>query len=206
MKRTILVFAFALIAFASTGQVFAQGTARPQAPSTQPASNVPVSKMAVIYSEAFQDPKICIARFIATLNKLNGEFQKTQDELTQTGQRLTALQTEITNLQATGGATPAQIQAKIDTLDQQKRDYTRKGEDSKAAYQKRQQDLFLPLQDEVGKALDAYAKTHGITLIIDGSQTPILYASESMDVTKAFITEYNLKNPGTAQLTRPKQW
>ena len=206
MKRTILVFAFALIAFASTGQVFAQATApaRPQAPATQPAANVPVSKMAVIYSEAFQDPKIGIARFIATLNKLNGEFQKTQDELTQTGQRLTALQTEITNLQATGGATPAQIQAKIDTLDQQKTNYTRKGEDAKAAYQKRQQELFLPLQDEVGKALDAYAKTHGITLIIDGSQTPILYASESMDVTKAFITEYNLKNPVTAQLTPPK--
>ncbi len=56
----------------------------------------------------------------------------------------------------------------------------------------------------MGKALDAYAKTHGITLIIDGSQTPILYASESMDVTKAFITEYNLKNPVTAQLTPPK--
>ncbi len=119
MKRTILVFAFALIAFASTGQVFAQGTApaRPQAPATQPAANVPVSKMAVIYSEAFQDPKIGIARFIATLNKLNAEFQKVQDELTQTGQRLTVLQTEITNLQATGGATPAQIQAKIDTLE-----------------------------------------------------------------------------------------
>jgi Skp family chaperone for outer membrane proteins len=160
--------------------------------------------MAVIYSEAFQDPKVGIARFIATLNKLNAEFQKSQDELTQTGQRLTALQTEITKLQATGGATPAQIQAKIDTLDQQKRDYTRKGEDAKAAYQKRQQDLFLPLQDEVGKALDAYAKAHGITLIIDGSQTPILYAAESMDVTRAFIAEYNLKNPVTAQLTPPK--
>src|SRR5258708_4679713 len=97
MKRTILVFAFALIAFASTGQVFAQGTApaRPQAPATQPAANVPVSKMAVIYSEAFQDPKAGIARFIATLNKLNAEFQKVQDELTQTGQRLTALQLRV---------------------------------------------------------------------------------------------------------------
>ena len=53
-------------------------------------------------------------------------------------------------------------------------------------------------------AANAYAKAHGITLIIDGSQVPILYAAESMDVTKAFITEYNLKNPATAQATLPK--
>jgi Skp family chaperone for outer membrane proteins len=137
------------------------------------------------------------------LTKLNGEFQKIQDDLNQTAQRLKTLQDEVTRLQQAGGATPAQIQAKIDTLDQQKREYTRKGEDAKAQYQKRYQDLFSPLQDEVSKALDAYAKAHGITMIIDGSQTPILYVAESMDVTRAFISEYNLKNP-VAQATPPK--
>jgi len=103
-----------------------------------------------------------------------------------------------------GGATPAQIQAKIDTLDQQRREYTRKGEDAKAQYQRRYQDLFFPLQNEVSKALDEYAKAHGITMIIDGSQAPILYVAESMDITRAFISEYNLKNPVTAQVTPPK--
>ena len=134
MKRTILAFAVALLAFGSVAQ--AQGTAqpRPQAPAT---ANVPVSKMAVIYSEAFQDPKNGIARFNVTLNRLNGEFQKTQDELTQTAARLKGLQEEITRLQQAGATTPAQIQTKIDSLDSQKRDYTRKGEDAKAPYQRR---------------------------------------------------------------------
>ncbi len=205
MNRTTLTIAFAFVACVSVTQVFAQGTAvRPQGPAVSATVNVPVSKMAVIYSEQFQDQKTGIARFTVTLNKLNAEFQKVQNDLTQTQQRLTALQDEITKLQQAGGATPAQIQAKIDTMDQQKKDYTRKGEDAKAQYQKRYQDLFLPLQDDVSKALDAYAKAHGITLIIDGSQVPILYAAESMDVTKAFITEYNLKNPATAQATLPK--
>ncbi len=205
MNRTTLTIAFAFVASVSVTKVFAQGTAvRPQGPAASATVNVPVSKMAVIYSELFQDQKTGIARFTFTLNKLNAEFQKVQNDLTQTQQRLTALQDEITKLQQAGGATPAQIQAKIDTMDQQKKDYTRKGEDAKAQYQKRYQDLFLPLQDDVSKALDAYAKAHGITLIIDGSQVPILYAAESMDVTKAFITEYNLKNPATAQATLPK--
>lgn len=207
MNRTTLTAAFALVAGISVAQVFAQGPAtqpRPQAPTAQPTVNVPVSKLAVIYSEEFQDPKTGIARFTVTMNKLNGEFQKIQDDLTQTGQRLKQLQEEINKLQQTGGATPAQIQAKIDTLDQQKRDYQRRGEDAKAQYQRRHQELFLPLQDDVGKALDAYAKARSITMVIDGSQVPILYAVVSMDITKAFISDYNIKNPVTAQATPPK--
>jgi len=205
MNRTTLTIAFAFVACVSVTQVFAQGTAvRPQGPAASATVNVPVSKMAVIYSEQFQDPKTGIARFTVTLNRLNGEFQKVQDDLTQTAQRLTAQQNEITKLQQAGGATPAQIQARIDSLDQQKREYTRKGEDAKAQYQKRYQDLFLPLQDDVSKALDVYAKARGITMIIDASQAPILYVAESMDITRAFISEYNLKNPVTAQVTPPK--
>ena len=206
MNKATLTVVFTLVACFSAAPAVAQGTAtqpRPQAPATPSTANVPVSKMAVIYSVEFQDPKTGIARFTNTLNKLNGEFQKIQDDLNQTTQQLKTLQDEITRLQQAGSATPAQIQAKIDTLDQQKREYTRKGEDAKAQYQKRYQDLFSPLQDEVSKALDAYAKAHGITMIIDGSQTPILYVAESMDVTRAFISEYNLKNP-VAQATPPK--
>lgn len=201
MKRTILACAVALVAFGSVAQAQVTAQPRPQAPAT---ANVPVSKMAVIYSEAFQDAKNGIARFTFTLNKLNGEFQKVQDELTQTAARLKGLQEEITRLQQAGATTPAQIQTKIDSLDAQKRDYTRKGEDAKAQYQRRYQELFQPLQEDVTRALDKYGKDRGLTMIIDGSQTPILYVADNMDITKAFISDYNLKNPSTAQATPPK--
>ncbi|MDX6531831.1 MAG: outer membrane protein [Blastocatellia bacterium] len=204
MNRNFLTIAFALVALVSVPRVLAQGTATPSRPPAPATANVPVSKMAVIYSAAFQDPKTGIVRFTITLNKLNSEFQKVQDDLTQTAQRLRVLQDEINKLQQTGAATPAQVQAKIDALDLQKKEYTRKGEDAKAQYQKRYQDVFVPLQDDVSRALNEYSKAHGITLIIDGSQTPILYAAESIDITRTFINEYNLKNPATAQVTSPK--
>lgn len=207
MRRITLSIALALVAGVCAPQALAQGTAtqtRPQAPATSAAVNVPVSKLGVLYSEAFQDPKTGIARFSVTLSKLNGEFQKVQDELNQTTQRLKGLQDEVSKLQQAGGATPAQIQAKIDSLDTQKREYQRKGEDAKAKYQKRYQELFMPLQEDVNRALDEYAKSRGITLIIDGSQVPILYVAESLDITNAFIGAYNLKNPVTAQATPPK--
>ena len=41
--------------------------------------------------------------------------------------------------------------------------------------------------------------------MIDGSQIEgILFAADSTDITKAFITDYNLKNPATASTTTPK--
>jgi len=207
--RTNLIIACACAVGLSGAQVLAQGTAtqpRPQPPATRPAVvNVPVSKIAIIFSEAFQDPKNGIARFGVTLTKLNAEFQKIQEELNQTAQRLKTLQDEITNLQRVATATPAQIQVKIDTLDAQKKDYQRKGEDAQANYQRRRAELFGPLQDDVGKALDAFAKARSITMIIDGSQVQgILYAAETIDVTRAFISDYNAKNPATASLVTPK--
>jgi hypothetical protein len=61
MNRATLTIAFAFVACVSVSRVFAQGP-----PATVASVNVPVSKMAVIYSEQFQDPKTGIARFIVT--------------------------------------------------------------------------------------------------------------------------------------------
>ena len=93
------------------------------------------------------------------------------------------------------------MQAKIDQLEQLKKDIQRKAEDAQAAYNRRRQELFAPLQDEIGKALEAFAKARGINVIIDGAQVPLLYAAESIDITRAFITDFNSKNPVTATTT-----
>jgi Skp family chaperone for outer membrane proteins len=86
-----------------------------------------------------------------------------------------------------------------------KKDFQRKGEDAQAAYQKRLQDVLGPVYDDIGKALDAYAKAKGITLILDVTKIQgIVAASESLDITRAFITEFNSKNPATASLTPPQ--
>lgn len=181
----------------------AQGTA-PAPAAPQPAA-VPRSKIAVIFSEAFQDQKNGIARFVATINKLNAEFQPIQTELGQTAQRLKAMQEEVQKMQqGTTPATPQQIQAKIDQFDAQKKVYDRKVEDTRAEYGRRRTALLLPLQEDVGKALDAFGKAYSITLILDGSQVPILYAASSMDITQAFIADYNRKNPATASAPGPK--
>jgi Skp family chaperone for outer membrane proteins len=176
---------------------------RPAAPASAPQTNVavPDSKMAVIYSEAFLDAKAGIARFSTLMGTLNREFQPRQTELNTLQQRIQQLTKEISDTQAV--ATPASVQQKQDTLDQLKKDYQRKGEDAEAAYNRRRQEIFGPLQEDIGKALAAFAKARGITVIVDGSQVPVVYAAESIDITRAFISDFNSKNPATASVTQP---
>lgn len=162
---------------------------------------VPDSKMAMIYSEAFQDPKNGIAKFGTLLNTLTREFQPRQTELSTLQQKITQLQKEIDDTKNV--ADPKALMQKQDQVEQWKIDLKRKGEDAQAAYEKRRQEIFAPLQDELGKALEGFAKARGITVIVDGSQVPVLYAADSIDITRAFIADFNSKNPATASVTRP---
>jgi Skp family chaperone for outer membrane proteins len=178
-------------------------TPAPAAPAPAPATvALPTSKMAVIYTEMFLDQKTGIAKFNSVLGKLNGEFLALKNELTQMQTRAQTLDDEIKKLrEAPAGAPIASMTTKIDQLEQLKKDIQRKAEDAQANYNRRRQELFMPLQEEIGKALEVFAKARGINVIFDGTQVPLLYATESMDITRAFITDFNSKNPVTAATT-----
>ena len=206
MKIDRLIAALAFLLALSFSAVFAQ--TKPAAPAQAPAQagvTVPESKIALIYSDAFLDAKTGIARFNTLVTTLNREFQPRQTELQGMQQRITTLTNEVQQAQAASAVVdPKSIQAKMDTLEQLKKDYQRKGEDAQAAYNKRRTDIFQPLQDDIGKALEAYAKARNINVIIDGSQVPLVYAAETIDITRAFINEYNSRNPATAAVTPPQ--
>ena len=174
--------------------------AAPQAAAPQNVA-VPDSKMAMIYSDAFLDPKTGIARFNSLLGTLNREFQPRQAELQALQTKINTLTKEIEDTQTV--ADPNAIRTKRDQLAQMTTEFKRKGEDAEAAYGKRRQEIFLPLQQDIGKALEAFAKARGITVIVDGSQVPVVYAADNIDITRAFISEFNSKNPATASVTQP---
>ena len=196
----VIVAVLAIVAASVSAQT--RPAATPAAPpASQATVAVPDSKIAMIYSDAFMDPKTGIAKFSSLLTTLNREFQPRQTELQGLQTRINTLTKEINDTQSV--ADPNTIRQKRDQLDQLNTEYKRKGEDAEAAYNKRRQDIFLPLQQDIGKALEAFAKARGITVIVDGSQVPLVYAADSIDITRAFINEFNSKNPATAALTTP---
>lgn len=204
MKIERLIAAVVLLMTAAIVSVSAQQQ-RPAGPTAAPATpqassgSVPDSKMAIIYSDAFLDPKTGIARFNSLLTTLNREFQPRQTELQNLDTRMKALAKEIENQSAV--ASPDSLRQKRDQLAQMQVELKRKQEDAEAAYGRRRQEIFMPLQTDIGKALEAFAKARGINLIVDGSQVPIVYTADALDITAAFITDFNSKNPATASVT-----
>ncbi len=197
IDRLIVAFAFALAVAVSP--VMAQPRTAAAAPAQTTSTAVPESKIALIYSDMFLDPKNGIARFNTLVTTLNREFQPRQTELQTMQQKIQALTEDIQKTAAV--ADPKTVQTKQDQLDQLKKDFQRKGEDAQAAYDRRRKEMFTPLQDDIGKALEAYAKGHNINVIIDGSQVPLVYAADTLDITRAFINDFNSKNPATAAVT-----
>ena len=203
-----IVRSFAAVALLSTvAAVSASAQTKPAGPTAAPPATqqatvaVPDSKMAMIYSDAFLDPKTGIARFNSLLTTLNREFQPRQTELQNLQTRINTLTKEINDTQAV--AAPEAIRQKRDQVEQLNTELKRKAEDAEAAYNKRRSDIFTPLQQDIAKALETFAKARGITVIVDGSQVPVVYAADSIDITRAFINEFNSKNPATAAVTTP---
>lgn len=202
MKIFSAIAAVAFFAAVSVSQVAAQqprpGTQAPAVPPT--SANVPDSKIALIDSALFSDEKQGIVRLVNAIKRVETEFQPLQTELTTLKTQLdkaTADYSKVAPMQD-----PKLNQQQAEKIEQMDKDLKRKAEDAQSKYQKRMGEILGPISDEIGKGLDAYAKARGISLVLDVSKVQgIVSASDSLDITKAFIIEFNSKNPATAALT-----
>lgn len=207
-KRDMRLFRFTaaavvLAALATVNAVAQQpaGGARPAAPAARPA--VPVNlgdaKIAVIQTEFFSDEQNGIARFVAAMKTVDREFQPRRTGIQAKQQRYNTLVKEINDTKAVADQTT--LSRKADDAESLKKQIEREQEDGQRDLEKRMREVLGPLQEDVFKALDAYAKERGITMIIDVSQVPVLYAVESVNITRDFITAYNQRNPATTAST-----
>ena len=181
------------------------GQTRPGTAGTSETSNQPrgAITVAVIDSAAYADEKVGIARVSAAMKQVNDKFVGADTELKGLQGRLCNLQADIEKKRAT--ESPAVISQLTEQAKQLQVQITRKGEDANQSYQKQMGDALTPLQADVGNALKTYAAAHGILIIIDLNRTPLIYAHDSVDITKDFIADYNRTHPvgATAPATRP---
>src|SRR5207253_828983 len=110
---------------------------------------------------------------------------------------------EINKLSSGSGSSvvdPKTVQAKQDEGERLQRDLDYKKKQADADFAKRYQDVVSPISADIGKALDQFASSRGITMILDISKLApaILTVNPAMDVTRAFVAEYNSTHPATA--------
>jgi outer membrane protein len=201
MKISRAMAAVAFFAAVSASSVFAQPKPAVTPAPTAPAqtANLPETKIALVDTDEFLNEKGGIVRLVAAAKKVEAEFQPRRTEL----QGIQAQIDKMTaDLQKAAPVQDPKVSAQQqEAIDQKKKELQRKGEDAQTAYQQRLQAMLGPVYDEIGKALDVYAKAHGITLILDVTKIQgIVSASEQLDITKPFISEFNSKNPATASL------
>jgi Skp family chaperone for outer membrane proteins len=182
-------------------------TGRPAVPAAQRAVASPTppntgtvadGKIAIIDTEAFADPKTGITRLVSAFEVVNREFKPRGDEL----QRLRAQYEQLgKDIAATVNVEDQRARAaKLEQAEALKKDIERKTQDAQAAYQKRLRDVTEPIYKDISPALQAFAKQRGVNVIFDVSKLAevMFIINDSVDLTRAFITDYNQRNPVTA--------
>lgn len=162
-----------------------------------PAANVPEGKVAIIDSDAFGDQKAGVQRLIAAFATLDREFKPRRDELQGLQTRYQTIAKQIEDTKAV--AKPESLAQLADQLSTIERDVKRKQEDGQAAYQKRLQELTEPVFRDLSQALQNYAKQRGIAVVFDISKmgNAMLVVNDALDITDAFIADYNQRNPAS---------
>jgi outer membrane protein len=89
-------------------------------------------------------------------------------------------------------------------IDQKTKSLNRDTEDARAELDQEQQKLMGELFSRIQVVLDKYAKDNGYSLILDISspQTPVMYASNTIDITREIIDLYD-KNAPSATSAAP---
>ena len=185
----------------ATGRQPATPVQRPPAASTTaPPSTGAIAdgKIAIIDTEAFADPKTGITKLISAFDSVNREFKPRSEEL----ERLRAQYDQLGKaIQAAAPLEDAKVRnARLEQAEALKKDIERKTQDAQGAYQKKLRETTEPIYRDISPALQAFARQRGVNVIFDVSKLAevMFVVNETVDLTRAFIADYNQRNPSTA--------
>ena len=200
MKGIRVIAAIAAIAALA---ILVQTQTRPATPASSAQSKPAVgpANVAVIDSAVFSDDKDGIARVKSVMKQIEVKFQPVRTELNGMSTRLNTLRADIQKKQ---GIQDAKLTAQqVEDANRLDVEIKRKAEDAQANFQKESLAALEPLQQDIHRALNTYAESKGISILIDVSRVPVVYSAASVDVTMDFIAQYNRTHPATGAPARP---
>jgi outer membrane protein len=193
----LVAFAFTLasgLALCAAAQVPAAPL--PASTSSAPAADTPTTPAG--------PPKIAIIAFqvaVAQTNEGQRDFSDLQKKYDPKRQQLKTLSDEVDrltkDLQTQGDKlSDAERESRAKTIDDKKKQLQRDAEDAQNDFQQEMQEMYNTLAQKVYDVLESYSQQQGFTLVLDISQqqNPVLYASESTNITKPVIVAYNQKS------------
>jgi outer membrane protein len=198
MKRSLtLVLALA------TGIALSAAAQTLPAPALAASAPAGPAKVAVI---AFQ-------AVVGQTNEFQRDFADLQKKYEPKRTQLKTMADEIDSLekqfQAQGDKlSDAAKASQTKTIDDKKKQAQRFAEDAQTDLTGEMNDLYNKVASKVFDVLSAYSQQQGFTLVLDGTanqqQAPVvLYASPSVDISKAVVDAYNVKSGVPAPPAQP---
>lgn len=198
MKRFV-----ALVLTLASGLALSAAAQTPSAPDAPgvPATAAPAgpTKIAVI---AFQVAVAQTNEGQRAFAELQKKYQPKQAQLKALGDEVDSLTKQL-QTQGDKLSDPDRA-ARAKTIDDKKKQLQRDAEDAQNDMQNDMNELYNSLAQKVYDVLNEYAKLHGYTLVLDYAQqqNPVLYATESTNITKEIVDAYNVKS-GVPAPTQP---
>lgn len=203
IRTTIAAALFA--ASAATAAVAQAPAARPAAP---PASSAAVAegKFAIVDTEAFGDQTKGIQKLVAAFQVVEREFKPRRDKITGLRTRYDGIVKQINDTQKV--ADQKALAALADQAETLKLEIEQEQASGQRALDKRVKELTDPIYLDLNNALRSFATARGISVVFDASKMDgvmMIINPAGIDITAAFIAEYNQRNPAsTASTTAPK--
>ena len=177
-------------------------TPAPRPAATPAVENTPVppSRIALIDTTAFGDEKTGIYRYVDAARAIQNEFKTRTDEVQNLENRLNVLGNEIEALMKVTPVNQQAVQAKQQQGQSLQAEYNTKKAKLNEDVGKRYEQVVAPISTQIGAAMDQFAAQRGVTMTLDSSKLlpVILTAVPAIDLTQAFIDEFNRKNPRPA--------
>ncbi len=128
----------------------------------------------------------------------DSDLQAFQTQLTKRGQeRVKALQdaaAELERKKEQGTVSPKDYEAQAGKLEEEKQSIAKYEQEVYQKLSQKREELYKPLLDKVNKAMSDVATENGFALVFDASTQVLLYAHESLDVTKLVKTKLGIAN------------
>ena len=205
MKRTlagiaVLAVVLTISALAQTGSAAPGGVATPIAP-TSPATSGGV-KVGIID----------IQQAIVGTNEGARDFEALQKKFEPRRSELQNLNTEVENLKkqlnTQGDKMNEEARATlVKSIETKQKSLQRSAEDAQNEFQAQQNEIAQRILQKMAPVIDKYAKAGNYGLLLDSSnpwpQGPLLWATASVDLTKAIVDAYNVQSGVAAPAAKP---
>jgi outer membrane protein len=199
MKRKIL-FTFSIAALLSIGAL-AQAADTNAAPATSANSLVAgPSKVAIINIQAA----------IANTNEGQRDLDALQKKFEPKQLELKSLNDEVDSLKKQLAAQTDKLNEderikRAQTIEAKQKVLQRDLQDAQDEYQTQSNEIAQRIGAKLMQSLDGYAKQNGYAVVIDVSsqQSPVLWAAQSVDITKPVIDAYNVVSGVAAPAIKP---